>query len=125
MKNVLMLLGLGLIGPGCITTPTVMVDRATVRNESGMPVSNVEVLHNPTHKIGYVSSIAAGQAFDVRFESQPLLAEQATLYWTDRLGTRKAIVGLPAKSTRDTGDTDHTLIYTITPNRTVTVHLEP
>ena len=74
----------------------VMVDRVIVKNATVDRITDVRIKHRPTNKIGGVSVILPDTSLDIGFSSQPLIALQAVIHWTDAAGQANTVqVDLP------------------------------
>jgi hypothetical protein len=113
---------------GCVNSPVVdeiTLDRVIVRNETGSLITDLKIHFEPTRKIGRVNTILPQRAVEVGFSSQPMLAKEATLIWTDGSGmTTEVKVSLPMSPLLETGRDNMSLVYTIDSQGAVLVHLE-
>ena len=110
----------------CVPSP-IMLDRAIVRNQTGTTISDVLVRHEPTNAIGRVSAILPQSELDLGFSRQPLKGKRGIVTWNAvRVGPMRVEVVLP-RDRQGVAESDRalTLVYTIRPDGTVTVHLEP
>ena len=108
---------------GCATRK-VMLDRAVVINATAGIITEVKVRHEPTGKIGAVNMILPQKSFDLGFQSQPMLARESVVTWTDQNGQqRRTVLSLPKGLTTGEGQA-MILVYTIHPSGDVTVELK-
>lgn len=108
---------------GCAAQP--YLDRAVIRNESGGPISDVRVRHEPTGTIGEVHFILPYSALEVGFAPGPMKAERSIVTWLNQEGkTRRVEIELPRNAKKASKERSQTLVYTITREGNVTVVLE-
>ena len=113
---------LGLIG---CSGPPMMVDRVLVKNATEFTVTEVEVRHEPTSRIGAVNAILPQKDLDIGFPKQPLLARQAFIGWNDGHGQkRSAELEVPYDSGAAKSERAMSLIYTLHSTGAATAHLE-
>ena len=111
---------------GCATNGLIILDRAMVYNATGQIISDVKVRHEPTKRIGAISEILPGKAFDLGFSQQPMLADHGIVSWTERGGRRQhAKVNLPNDPEAAKRGDAMTLIYTIQPSGAIIAELRP
>ena len=109
-------------------TSVIMLDRAVVRNEMSGPIRDVSVQHEPTNAVGRVSTILPRAELDLGFSRQPLKGKRAIVTWTEPGGAPRRAQLVLSKShlqVEKKPDRTFTLVYTIQPDGTVSVHLEP
>ena len=108
---------------GC-SSPHVMLDQAIIRNETTSRITDVKVLHEPTRKLGQISSILPQRSFVLGISGQPMLAKSATVTWKDQNGLRRKVeVTLPYDQTAAKEGRAMSLVYTIQPSGNVSVRL--
>jgi len=113
--------------PGCATKSRhVMLDGAVIRNETGGPVTDVVVLHEPTMRLGKVSRIVENSSFSLRFAEQPMLGKRSLISWKGPQGEPNlARAVLPLNATAwEQGQVQH-LVYVMRPGPRVSVSLRP
>lgn len=109
---------------GC-ARPHVMLDRAIVLNATENKITDVKVYHQPTRKSGGVNAILPQMTLDIAFSGKPMLANKATISWTDGAGIDRIVtLNLPYDHTVAKGSRLMNLIYIIHSSGTVTAHLE-
>lgn len=59
---------------------------ATIQNDTDGLLNQVRVRHQPTGTIGTTNYILPHRSFDVRFDGRAMMADSATISWTDELG---------------------------------------
>jgi hypothetical protein len=107
--------------------PPVMVDRFLVKNATTNMITDVEVQHEPTKKLGSVNAILPGKALEIGLSSggKPMLAEQALVHWRDGEGPGWTVtLDLPYDQSVAEDKRPVQLVYIIYPAGRATVHLE-
>lgn len=118
-----LILLVGLIA--CVASPT-MLHRAVVHNATSHPISDVLVRHEPTGAIGRVSTLSPRSELDLGFSTQQMKAKRAVITWHEPAsGMNRVEVPVPRKDAQGNPGHAFTLVYTIQPDGTVSVRLDP
>jgi hypothetical protein len=108
---------------GCATPKPLLLRGAVIVNATSDTIRNIRVYHEPTERIGNVSALPAGGAFNLEFSHRPMLADRAIVSWLDRRGeAHKVSLALPQESL-DAGETPFVLVYRIELSGDVSVEL--
>lgn len=80
---------------GC-ARPKIQIDRVLVYNATTETITDVQIRHEPTSRVGSVSLILPGKSLDIGFPRQPMLARTGVLGWRDGEGsTWEVVLPLP------------------------------
>lgn len=120
----LALVFLFLLPAGC-ARPAIQLDRVLVYNATPEIIEDVQVRHEPTHRIGAVSLILPGKSLDIGFPRQPMLAQKGVVSWRDGSGqTWQVELPLPYDYSVAREARAMALVYMISPSGNATVSIQ-
>jgi hypothetical protein len=112
-----------LLHVGC-ARPKIQLDRVLVYNATNETITDVQIRHEPTNRVGGVSLILPGKSLDIGFPRQPMLARKGTLGWRDGAGkTWQVELALPYDYYVAEEGRAMALVYMISPSGIASVSL--
>lgn len=107
---------------GCSSSNTV-VNKGVIENHSKQEVTDVSVLHLPTHVVVGLSGILPGSEAQIGISARELVAEQAVLRWIEN-GIRHQVTFELAEFQHIQDESSHILVFRIYENGKATLGIQ-